>query len=94
MVRTIVSGVIASILIIAGPSSGQPAQSSGATQGQAQTDPNEVVCQRESVVGSRLATRRVCMTRQQWADRRSQDRQDTERSQLIVPCAGGKSSPC
>jgi invasion protein IalB len=44
-------------------------------------DLDEVVCEKQEVVGSRLATKRVCMTRGQWADLRSQDRQDTERVQ-------------
>ena len=42
---------------------------------------NEVVCEKQEVVGSRLATKRVCMTRGQWADLRSQDRQETEKVQ-------------
>ena len=44
-------------------------------------DLNEVVCEKQEVVGSRLATKRVCMTRGQWADLRSQDRQETEKVQ-------------
>jgi invasion protein IalB len=46
------------------------------------TDPNKVVCETQSVVGSRLATRRVCMTRAQWADLRSQDRQEIDKVQV------------
>lgn len=44
-------------------------------------DPNEVVCKKESVLGSNLQTRKVCMTRSQWADQRMIDRQNVERSQ-------------
>ena len=44
-------------------------------------DPNEVVCEKQEVVGSRLQKRKVCMTRAQWADLRLQDRQDVERVQ-------------
>lgn len=44
-------------------------------------DPNEVVCEKQQVLGSRLQTRRVCMTRAQWADLRLQDRQEIERAQ-------------
>ena len=64
-----------------------------ATQPAAQAKPadpmSEVVCQKQSIVGSRLATRRVCMTRQQWLEQRSTDRQDVEKAQ--VPSA--KNSP-
>ena len=45
-------------------------------------DPNEVVCERHEETGSRLASKRICMTRAQWADLRSQDRQETERVQV------------
>lgn len=45
------------------------------------SDPNEVVCKREEVTGSRLQSRRVCMTRAQWAEQRQLDRANVERSQ-------------
>ncbi len=44
-------------------------------------DPNEIVCEKQHVLGSRLQNKRVCMTRSEWADLRSQDRQDLERQQ-------------
>ena len=43
---------------------------------------SQVVCQKQEIVGSRLASRRVCMTRQQWLDQRSSDRQDLEKAQV------------
>jgi hypothetical protein len=33
------------------------------------------------VLGSRLQTKRICMTRSEWADVKSQDRQAIERAQ-------------
>ena len=45
-------------------------------------DPNEVICEKQEVVGSRLAVRRVCKTRAQWADDRLQDRQEVEKIQV------------
>ena len=44
-------------------------------------DPNQVVCENEEVLGSRLATRRVCMTRAQWAERQREERATINRSQ-------------
>ena len=44
-------------------------------------NPNEVICQRQEVIGSRLGTRKVCKTRAEWADSRVQDRQELERVQ-------------
>lgn len=52
------------------------------------TDPNEVICQRQEVVGSRLQKRRVCMTRAQWADLRLQDRQALDKAQTMQGMKG------
>ena len=46
-------------------------------------DPNEKICESLTVVGSRLATRRVCATRAEWADHRRQDREETEKAQRL-----------
>jgi hypothetical protein len=43
---------------------------------------NEVVCEKQEVVGSRLSVKRVCKTRAQWADQKLQDRMDVERVQV------------
>ncbi len=45
------------------------------------SDPNQVVCEKQKVPGSRLATAKVCKTRAEWADSRLQDRMDLERAQ-------------
>lgn len=45
-------------------------------------NPNEMVCEKQDATGSRLAKRRVCMTRAQWADRRLEDRQEIEKVQV------------
>lgn len=45
-------------------------------------DPNEVICERQPEIGSRLAHRRVCMTRSQWQDTRRQDREAVEKAQM------------
>ena len=44
-------------------------------------DPNEVVCKKEDVLGSRLQSRKICRTRAEWAEQRQLDRQNVERSQ-------------
>lgn len=49
-------------------------------------DPNEVVCKKEEVLGSRLQTRKVCMTRAEWAERRRLDREEIRRAQS-TPCS-------
>lgn len=45
-------------------------------------DPNEIVCEKQRELGSRLAVKRVCMTRAEWADRRLQDRQTIDKAQV------------
>lgn len=48
-------------------------------------DPSQVICEKIVVTGSRLAARRFCGTRAQWADKQLQDRQEVERIQRS-PC--------
>jgi len=44
-------------------------------------DPNEIVCERQKIPGTRLAAAKVCKTRAEWAEARAQDRMDLERAQ-------------
>ena len=46
-------------------------------------DPNEKVCETVKPLGSRLATKRVCATRAEWAEQRKQDREETEKAQRL-----------
>lgn len=57
-----------------------PAQPAAAAQ--SAKDPNEMVCVREQVLGSRLGSKKICRTRAEWADQRLQDRQELERVQM------------
>ncbi len=66
------------------PASAQQTQApSNQNSAKKMLDPNEVVCEKQEVLGSRLATKRVCMTRAEWAELRHQDRQDLERVQTM-----------
>lgn len=51
-------------------------------------DPNEVVCQKIEVIGSRVATKRVCGTRAEWAEKRKADRDVLDQVQRAAngPC--------
>ena len=75
------------LVAVSGPASAQQAASPPAGQAPAQ-DPktrdhmNEVVCQKQEVIGSRLATKRICKTRAEWADHQLQDRQGIEKIQV------------
>ena len=70
-------------LFASAPSAAQtpPAAARAATSQKATDSGNEVVCERQPVTGSRLGSRKVCMTRAQWADLRLQDRQEIEKAQ-------------
>jgi hypothetical protein len=58
-------------------------------------DSNEKICENMPQIGSRLAKRRVCATRAEWAERRLQDRQDAEKIQRSITgstCSGVKTN--
>lgn len=65
-------------------STGTPPRTSAS--GRRPLDPGEVVCERQEVLGSRLARRKVCMTRAEWAERRRLDREEIRRAQS-TPCS-------
>ena len=67
---------------VAVPSLAQTTTPVAQTVNQKTVDPNERVCERQESIGSRIASKRICMTRAQWADRRLQDRQELERVQV------------
>ena len=52
-------------------------------------DPNEVVCEVQQVLGSRIAARKVCATRAEWAAQRGDDRDGIDRLQRN-PRRGGE----
>lgn len=75
---------LASSLALAGPSLAQnsPPPAAPPAQPKLADTMGEVVCQKVEVPGSRVATKRVCMTRLQWQEQRTQDRQDIEHVQI------------
>ncbi|MBO9713128.1 hypothetical protein [Sphingomonas sp.] len=66
-------------LALAMPAAAQ--DSNSASKKRKPLDPNETVCKTEDVLGSRLAKRRTCMTRAQWAERQHNDRELVEKTQ-------------
>ena len=47
-------------------------------------DPNKIVCETIERTGSRLQKERVCLTAQQWLDRKYGHRADLEKIQQVV----------
>ena len=60
-----------------------------ATLAQSRADPGEVICQRITVVGSRMIAKRFCMTRLQWQEQKSGDREYTEKLQISLQLRDG-----
>jgi hypothetical protein len=80
--RTLLITTAASLLIGAAPAlaqSAQPAQ--GEQTAKPAKDPNEVICERQEEIGSRLSTQKVCKTRAEWAEERRQGRMDLDKQQ-------------
>lgn len=75
------SGAVLLAIFLSAPTVAQTPQAQSPPATRKALDPNEVICEKQEVVGSRLATRRVCMTRAKWADLRLQDRQAIEHAQ-------------
>jgi hypothetical protein len=84
--RILVSSILClSVLATPGLAESPQSPSNGST---AAGDPNEKVCRNESVIGSRLAKRRICATRAEWEERNRQDRLAVEQAQRMIggPC--------
>ena len=76
---SVCGAALAIAMLLTSPAAANPPAAAPAG---AKADPaNEVVCERQEVIGSRLATKRECHTRAQWADQRLQERQNIERAQ-------------
>lgn len=56
-------------------------------------DPNQKVCEDITMVGSRLATKRICATRAEWAAQKQRDKDEVDRIQRS-PCMPGKTDAC
>lgn len=74
------TGVLAASAATAQSQPQQTAQASPPVATAAAADP--VICEKQEVTGSRLATRKVCMKRSQWQDQQLQERQTIERAQI------------
>jgi len=62
------------------------APSAAGSAGQPAKDPSqEIVCEKILVTGSRLGAKKFCGTKQEWAERRLQERQIIDKAQSM-PC--------
>jgi hypothetical protein len=77
MRKTILAAIALATLAPIGAYAGEEQQQSPAQKPQA-----PLICRTVEETGSRLKARKVCMTGEQWADQRRQDRMMIERSQM------------
>jgi len=77
------------ISLAAVPASAQTQASSQPPAAKAK-DPSRIICEKVEETGSRLSAKRVCMTAQQWQDKRRSDREYVEDSQQrsLEPTSG------
>ncbi len=73
----------AGLLVGSTPLLAQAADPAAARAGD-RNDPGRVICEKIPVPGSRIASKKVCMTRQQWEEQRQQNRDDLQRFQQSV----------
>lgn len=66
----------------------QPQPSGAPQQAVSAGNADEVICEKQEVLGSRIATKRICMKRWEWAEKRLQERQDVEKAQTQVRVKG------
>ena|SRR5690348_9831945 len=69
------------------------AQPANAAVASAAGDPTQIVCEKVEQIGTRLDTKRVCMTRAQWAEQRRLSRETVERAQQ-TRCNGEGTGQC
>lgn len=74
--------------LLAGAPAADPAAAAPAKAEKAKPGPNDVVCKKEPVLGSRMKSR-ICMTQGEWDARQAQDRQDLDRTQQQIPQKAG-----
>lgn len=72
--------------LLTGPLLAQSTQPPANAPAKKALDPNEIVCEKQEVLGSRLASQKICHTRAEWAELRRNDRQEIERVQVQRGC--------
>jgi hypothetical protein len=76
MLRTFTAILIAAITVPVSAQAPAPSQQAAATS--KSKDPNRIICEREDQLGSRLGGKKVCMTWQQWQEKRAEQRDTLE----------------
>ena len=76
------AGAVCAILMFgAAPAPAQTTTSGAPASTAAKDDPNRIICEKVQETGSRLNTRKTCMTAAQWVEQRKRDREAVEDAQ-------------
>lgn len=84
---------IAALSWASSPLLADPAPPAGSEKARPPADPNQKICQDITVVGSRLATKRICATRAEWTAQKKADRDTVDEIQRN-PCIVDTSGQC
>lgn len=57
-------------------------------------DPNEVLCERQDDLGSRISAHEVCQTRAQWEEQRRQQHLDADKRETHEGCVTIQGNSC
>jgi hypothetical protein len=79
--RKLLITTAASLLIGALPAFAQGTQPAQQQPAKPVKDPNEIVCEKQEVIGSRLNFQKICKTRAEWAEERRSSRMDLDKVQ-------------
>lgn len=72
---------VVSIALVAAFAFSTAAFAEEATEKQDKNDPNRMICKAEEEIGSRLRSKKTCMTAAQWKEQRRLSRMEIDRNQ-------------
>ena len=75
------ASITSGLMLAASPAIAQTPTDSTAVKDSKKSDVNRIICQKEELIGTRLAPKKICLTAKEWADRAHVDREETERVQ-------------
>ena len=79
--KTVLAGVGMALLFGAAPAMAQVQSIESQTPSPKSKDPNRIICEKVQETGSRLNSRRICMTALQWEEQRRRDRESLQDAQ-------------
>lgn len=74
--------VLIGVTLLATPAFAKEFNASG------KSDPNRVICRTSEIIGSRLGTKKTCLTAMQWDQMRREQRDVIEKVQSFKPVLG------